>query len=93
MWEEYVTKALSLKNTFPDYLEIKYEDFLERPFDNLQKLALFSGLQPSEQQLQNEISTIKSERAFAFLNNKNYVEHYQQIKTKPLMQQLGYDNL
>ena len=93
LWEEYVTKALSLKNTFPDYIEIKYEDFLEKPFENLQTLAKFSGLQPSEQQLQNEIAAIKSERAFAFLNNEKYVELYQQLKTKPLMQQLGYANL
>ncbi len=93
LWEEYVSKALSLKDTFPNYLEIKYEDFLEKPFENLQKLAVFSGLEVTEQQLQNEISTIKRERAFSFLNNKNYVAIYQELKLKPLMQQLGYDNL
>ena len=93
LWEEYVSKALSLKNNFPDYLEIKYEDFLEEPFENLEKLAVFSGLAATEQQIQKEVSTIKSERAYAFLNNSTYVELYQQLKTKPLMQQLGYDNL
>lgn len=93
LWQEYVTKALSLKNNFPNYLEIKYEDFLERPFENLKVLADFSGLSITEEQLQKEISTINSERAFAFLTNEKYVEIYQHLKTKPLMQQLGYDNL
>jgi hypothetical protein len=93
LWEEYVTKALSLKNEFADYLEIRYEDFLEKPLDNLRKLALFSGLDPKEQQLAKEVKNIKSERAYAFLGNPEYYSVYQQLKNKPLMQQLGYNNL
>lgn len=93
LWEEYVTKALSLKSTYPDYLEIKYEDFLEKPLEKLSQLAQFSGLQATAEQLQKEIASIKSDRAFAFLSNPAYVQIYQQLKNKPLMQQLGYDNL
>lgn len=93
LWEQYVTKALSLKNNFADYMEIRYEDFLENPFENLQQLALFSGLHVTEQQLREEIVAIKSERAYAFLSNPAYVQIYQQLKQKPLMQQLGYGNL
>ena len=61
--------------------------------ENLQQLAAFAGLTPTNENLQKEISTIKSERAYAFLNNKEYLQIYQQLKNKPLMQQLGYDNL
>lgn len=93
LWEEYVTKALSLKNNFPDYLEIKYEDFLENPFENLKTLSKFCGLSITDEQIQKEISSINSERAFAFLMNEKYVEIYQKLKTKQLVQQLGYDNL
>ena len=82
-----------MKNKYADYIEIKYEDFLEKPLENLQQLATFSGLTPTNEKLQKEISTIKSERAYAFLNNKEYLQIYQQLKNKPLMQQLGYDNL
>ena len=93
LWEQYVSTALSLKNKYADYIEIKYEDFLEKPLENLQQLAAFAGLTPTNENLQKEISTIKSERAYAFLNNKEYLQIYQQLKNKPLMQQLGYDNL
>lgn len=93
LWEEYVTKALSLKNKFPDYLEIKYEDFLENSFENLKTLSKFCGLSITDEQLQKEISSINSERAFAFLTNEKYAEIYQKIKIKPLVQQLGYDKL
>ena len=93
LWEQYLSTALSLKNKYADYIEIKYEDFLEKPLENLQQLAAFAGLTPTNENLQKEISTIKSERAYAFLNNKEYLQIYQQLKNKPLMQQLGYDNL
>ncbi|HQO89322.1 MAG TPA: sulfotransferase [Chitinophagales bacterium] len=93
LWEEYVMKALSLKNDFPDYIDIRYEDFLANPFEKLALLSRFSGLQPSDEQLKNAVSRVKSDRAFAFLQNPAYVEIYQQLKEKPLMQQLGYDNL
>jgi hypothetical protein len=93
LWEEYVSKALSLKNDCENYLEIKYEDFLEHPFENLQKLVQFSGLNADEDKIRNEIQGIKKERAFAFLNNEDYYNIYQKLKEKPLMKQLGYDNL
>ena len=93
LWEQYVSKAISLKDTYADYLEIRYEDFLEKPLENLQKLVYFSGLQSTTEQLEKEISSIKSDRAYAFLSNPVYVQIYQQLKNKPLMQQLGYDKL
>lgn len=93
LWNEYVTKALSLKNDFADYIEIKYEDFLENPFDNLQQLAHFSGLQVNDDAIKKEIQTIKKDRSYAFLNNNAYYNIYQTLKDKPLMKQLGYHNL
>lgn len=93
LWHEYVTKALSLKEEFADYIEIKYEDFLEHPLENLQKLTQFSGLNVSDNNIKNEIQHIKKDRSYAFLNNKAYYDIYQTLKDKPLMKQLGYDNL
>lgn len=92
LWEEYVSKALSLKNNF-NYMEVKYEDFLEEPLKHLNNLAVFSGLQPSEEELRKQVESIKPERAYAFLQNKEYSRIYETLKTKPLMQQLGYNNL
>jgi hypothetical protein len=93
LWEEYVSKALSLKNDFSNYLEIKYEDFLESPYEKLQQMAEFSGLRPNEQQIREEIKNIKAERAYAFLNKPEYVAIYQKLKDAPLMKHLGYNEL
>jgi hypothetical protein len=93
LWEEYVSKAMSLKDEFTDYAEIRYEDFLEHPYEQLKRLAGFSGLHPDEEKLRKETKNIKSERAYAFLNNPEYGELYAQIKNRPLMQQLGYNDL
>ncbi len=93
LWEEYVTKALSLKQEFPNYLEIKYEDFLENPLLHIQQLVAFCGLERNDDKIKNEIKSVNSDRAYFFLNNPNYKEIYKHIKTNAIMQQLGYHNL
>lgn len=93
LWHEYVSKALSLKNEFTDYIEIKYEDFLENPFENLHKLVVFSGLNVNDDAIKIETQNIKKDRSYAFLNNPEYTAIYQKLKSEPIMQQLGYDNL
>lgn len=93
LWQEYVEKAASLKHEFPDYLEIKYEDFLANPFELLKQLAQFSDLNSNEEKVKNEIKDIKKDRAFAFVNNAEYYNIYQQLKDNTIMQQLGYGNL
>ncbi|MCB0508743.1 MAG: sulfotransferase [Bacteroidetes bacterium] len=93
LWEEYVEKALSLQREFPDYLSIKYEDFLANPKNQIQALLAFCALQPKPEKIEEEIKNINSNRAYAFLKNENYVQFYQQIKNKPILQQLGYHEL
>ena len=93
LWEEYVNKALSLKNEHKQYVEIKYEDFLENPFQLLKQLADFSGLDVDDAKINNEIRNIKPDRSYAFLKNPEYCKFYDTLKQQPLMQQLGYDQL
>ncbi len=93
LWEEYVSKALSLKHEFEHYTEVRYEDFLEQPKEMLKALALFSGLNPSTAQLDAAIEGVQQDRAFAFIQNEAYFQVYQQLKNNALMQQLGYDHL
>ena len=93
LWEEYVSKALSLQQEFEHYTAVRYEDFLEHPKVKLKALAIFCGLNASEAQLDAAIEGIQQDRAFAFIHNEAYCQAYQQLKNKPLMQQLGYDQL
>ena len=93
LWHEYVEKALSLKQDFSDYIELKYEDFLANPFELLKQLTAFSGLEINDDKIRNEIRDIKKERAYAFVTNAEYYKIYQALKDNKIMQQLGYDNL
>lgn len=93
LWHEYVEKALSLKQDFSNYIELKYEDFLENPFELLKQLTAFSGLEINDDKIRNEIKDIKKERAYAFVTNADYYKIYQNLKDNKIMQQLGYDNL
>lgn len=93
LWEEYVIKALSLQADYQNYLLVKYEDFLEQPKIYAQQIAAFAGLNPTDEQIEQEIKNIKSSRSYAFLNNPEYVKIYEKLKTKSIMQQLGYGNL
>lgn len=93
LWEEYVLKCIHLKSDFPDMMEVRYEDFLENPNPTLMKMASFCGLNSSEKDINKQAELVKSDRCFAFLNNKHAVEVYQRLKDKPLMQQLCYDKI
>lgn len=91
LWEEYITKALSLKQEFPDYLEIKYEDFLAQPEPYIHQLISFCGLKMDEEKIKNELNKIDGTKAYSFIKNAQYVEIYHQLKNQPIVQQLGYD--
>ncbi len=92
-WQAYMDKALSLKNSCSNYIEVRYEDFLKNPTLHLSELSNFCGLQPSQESIEQETKNVKTDRAFAFLNRPEYVAFYQQIKDHALMQQLGYHQL
>ena len=91
LWKEYVSQAISLKEDFENFMEIKYEDFLSDPGNKIDELSAFTGIQPSAKQIQEEIKNIDASRAYAFLGNPGYVAKYQKMKEDTLMKQLGYD--
>jgi len=93
LWEEYVSKAVALRQSNVHFLEIQYEAMLKQPALYIRQLADFSGIKPSEQAIQKEIEQINAGRAYAFLQNEDYVAFYNTIRNNELVQQLGYANL
>jgi hypothetical protein len=93
LWLEYVGKAVRLQAEYPDYLEIKYETFLQNPEPEIRKLCQFCNLSPAENTVQNQINTLQKNRAYSFLNHPAYVDFYQKIKNDALMEQLGYADI
>lgn len=93
LWEEYVLKASSLKYDNKNFLEIKYEDFLENPRDFIRHLIDFCDLQPNEGQIEQALSPIKKDRAYAFTQNEEYRTFYKNIQNNETLQVMGYGNL
>lgn len=93
LWEEYVSKCLDLEAQFPEMMHVRYEDFLAQPAEHLEKISKFCGLSPSDEMIKKEVLNVKSDRAFAFLKNPAGLEVYQKVKSRPILQQLGYDNI
>jgi len=93
LWKEYVTQALLLQESNEAYYPLQYEQFLSNPEEELKKLSVFCGLATNEEKILQTTQTVQKNRAYAFLNNENYVRFYQQIKNDALLQQLGYHQL
>lgn len=93
LWEEYVSKCLQQEQVFPNMKHVRYEDFLADPFQHLQSIATFCGLNCSEQQIEEQVKSVKSDRGFAFTKNPEAIDVYLKVKDKPLMKQLNYDNI
>lgn len=93
LWEEYVSRCLSLEAEFPGMLHVRYEDFLEDPAFHLGEIAHYCGLSPTDAAIQEQVRSVKSDRAFAFLKDPASVEVYQKIRQLPIMEKLGYQNI
>lgn len=93
LWEEYVSKARLLKQEFPNYMEIKYEDFLANPQPHLLQLTEFCDLKKDASTIDQEAKKIENSRAYAFTKNEHYVAIFEQLKNKPIVQQLGYHTI
>jgi len=93
VWKAYVEKASSLKYDNIDFLEIKYEDFLDSPESKLYQLLGFCKIHPPKDAVKIQLETIKKDRAYAFTQNNQYYNFYKTIKEEKIVKQLGYDNL
>ncbi|MCO5230768.1 MAG: sulfotransferase [Chitinophagales bacterium] len=93
LWEEYVTKCMQQEQFFPNMKHVRYEDFLAEPSLHLHSIATFCGLNFTEQQINEQVKSVKSDRSFAFTKNPEAIDVYLKVKDKPLMKQLNYDNI
>jgi hypothetical protein len=94
LWEEYVTKAFELGDTYNlNILHIKYEDFLESPFENVRKILDTIDVDYNEDRIRQVVQDINPKRKYAFLSKKELADIYKTIKNDKLVVKLGYGNL
>ncbi len=70
LWESYIDQAHKYVLEYNDRaIEVKYEDFLQEPAQELQKLANFCNLTVADDDLYATASLANPDRAYAYRNN------------------------
>lgn len=90
LWKEYIDE--SLKNN-DNLLNIKYEDFIDNPTNILQTLVNFLEIKCDNNRMNEAISIINTKRKYAFINDSDLVQLYNEIKNYPLIVKTGYNNI
>lgn len=93
LWCEYEDEAYTMINTYPsDVVVVKYEEMLLQPLQELEKV--FGFLKSKKLSVKGiNVNRIEKERAYAFLNNSEYKEHYESMKSNIHVCRHGYDKL
>ncbi len=70
IWEEYLAEARSHVESLSDRaIEIKYEDFLERPSEILKSVSEFCELEVKDSDIERTASEANKSRAYAYLKD------------------------
>lgn len=94
LWQEYVEKAFSLnKELGQDIMHIKYEDFLDEPEIVLKDILDFTGLNIKADRLSRHVVGINTSRRFAFINDRELITVYMDIRDMEIVKKLGYDGI
>ncbi len=94
LWKEYVSKSFEWEPVFKErMITLKYEDFLDFPFEQMKTLADFCDLEVEEGKLKKLVEQVDSSRKYAFLSDKESMEFYSQIKNEAWMKRLKYDSV
>lgn len=93
LWEEYVDQAFSYTENFDgQILHVCYEDFLKSPYSQMEKIAHFCKLTPSETLLRTVTGKVIASRGFAYKDNDELQALSHQMKDSIWMNNLGYND-
>ena len=94
LWKEYIIRAFEIDETNKlNMLHIKYEDFIESPFENIKIILNRINIEYNEDQVKNIIKDINVSRKHAFLSKQELIDIYKTIEEDELVFKLGYKNL
>ncbi len=92
LWETYVSTAQKHQHLIPpeQYMEMRYEDLLEEPEEQLRRIVSFLGHPVGDDELRTACRQVDESR----LDNSSYAADYQAeirtLRTSSLMKLLGY---
>lgn len=95
VWEEYNELYYSLREQNPstEVLEICYENLLENPIQEFEKIMNFLGLNIESELIKKVTGNINSSRAYSYAKSPELKAFYEEVKNTSTMKKLGYDQL
>ncbi len=91
MWEEYLNEARAHVAALESRaIEIKYEDLMQQPTEELKKLTEFCKLQAADSQIRLASKLADKSRAYAYINNTELKEFAEQREIKKRLKAKGY---
>ena len=90
MWEEYLNEARShVNNLGSKAIEIKYEDLLQQPYDELKKLTEFCELESTDNDIKTASNLGNKSRAYAYMNSPELKEFADRSDIKKRLKKMG----
>jgi hypothetical protein len=94
LWKEYVSKSFEWEAVFKDrMITLRYEDFLDSPFEYTKALAQFCNLEAEDAAIKKLVEQVNSTRKYAFTTDPESMNFYQKIKNEDWMKRLKYDTI
>jgi len=94
LWKEYISKIFEAEKQYSlDIIHVKYEHFLEAPFENIKKILDKLGIHYNENKIKQVTKDINPQRKYAFLSNKELIKIYESIREDRILFKLGYHNI
>jgi hypothetical protein len=96
LWNEYVQRALEVGEKLSDnFMNIKFEDIVLSPEDNIKVIANFIGVSISDDILKKFKDKVDSTRAYSFQFKEmdKDINSYKEIISCELLKKLGYSDL
>ena len=94
LWQAYVEKAFSWEEEYKERMvTLRYEDFLDNPFEQTKKLARFCGLEATDAAIKQVVKEVDTSRKYAFTKDENSIAFYNTIKDNDWMKKLKYNDI
>ncbi len=94
LWEDYVGSAIDAQIKYrDDMLSVCYETMLETPEPVLERIAAFCGVDQGDEQIRACAGRLDGSRKYAFLEDQALIDAYVRIKSRPLVERLGYGDI
>lgn len=94
LWEKYIEAAVVAKQKYGDqWLDVKYEDFLDQPQALLNTITDFVRLETNQERIIELTKEIKNDRKYAFFQDESLTKLYESVKDRELIAKFGYDKL